>query len=232
MSHSSFLYPFLDDDGGTAGAELLGAIPLADVGFDELVASARSSWLLGLGLDHDTVQSNTEALDRAATLLIGAANAGRTVFAIGNGGSACDADRLVRLITGVVPARSLLDPALLSALANDVGAARLFDRQIETYVAASDVVVAFSTSGTSVNILAAIECAHRRGAKTIVFAGYGGASLQQNPCVDVCLSVESASVHRIQESQGALTNELVSRVRALLETDPTPSRPPTEVISP
>lgn len=219
MSHSSFLYPFLDDDGGTAGAELLGALPRADVGLGELVASARSSWLLGLGLDHDTVQSNSEALDRAAGLLVAATEAGRTVFAIGNGGSACDADRIVRLMDGMLPARSLLDPALLSALANDVGAGRLFDRQIETFVVASDVVIAFSTSGTSVNILAAIECAHRRGAKTIVFAGYGGASLQQNPCVDVCLSVDSASVHRIQESQGALTNELVSRVRALLETE-------------
>ncbi len=219
MSHSTFLYPFLDDDGGTAGAKLLGALPRADAGLEELVASARSSWLLGVGLDHDTVQSNSEALDRAAGLLVAATEAGRRVFAIGNGGSACDADRIVRLLGAMLPARSLLDPALLSALANDVGAGRLFDRQIETYVAASDVVIAFSTSGTSVNILAAIECAHRRGAKTVVFAGYGGASLQENPCVDVCLSVDSESVHRIQESQGALTNELVSRIRVLLETE-------------
>ena len=220
MSNSSFLYPFLDDDGGTEGAGLLGAISQSDAGLVELVASARSSWLLGLGLDCDTVRANSDALDRAASLLSDAAENGRRVFVVGNGGSACDADRFVRLINGLIPARSLLDPALLSALANDVGAGRLFDRQIETYVGASDVVIAFSTSGASANILAAIDCAHRRGAKTLAFAGYGGSLLRSNPCVDVCLSVDSSSVHRIQESQGAMSVELVRRVRNLLEVDP------------
>lgn len=209
MSGSSFLYPHL------AAAPS----PSDDLGkssFEEFVASARTSWDIGVALDAATLRANDLGLDRAAALLVQATSTGNQILALGNGGSACDADRFVRLLGPRCPARSMLDPAVLSALANDVGASRMFDRQVETFVRPGDVVAVFSTSGTSTNVLAALSAARRAGAATIAFAGYAGASLQQNSDVDVCLHVDSSSVHRIQEAQGALCNELIRRVLAAM----------------
>ncbi len=209
MSGSSFLYPHLAAPPSPSGA-------LAESAFSELVDAARTSWNVGVALDAATLRANDSDLDRAAALIVQATSTGNQILALGNGGSACDADRFVRLLGSWVHARSLLDPAVLSALANDVGASRMFGRQVETFAVVGDVVAGFTTSGTSANVLAALGAARRVGATTIAFAGYGGASLQQNPDVDVCLHVDSSSVHRIQEAQGALCGELVRRVHAAM----------------
>ena len=203
---SSFLYPSLEsvptdlrgDDGNV---------------MSELITTVRETWAEADRADERSVTDNGDHLDRAAALVLERIARGGRILAIGNGGSACDADRLVRLLLGVVPARSLLDHAVLSALANDVGAARVFARQVETFAAASDVLVAFSTSGASPNILGALKAARQAGAATIAFAGYDGAGLAGSPDVDVCLGVASSSVHRIQETQGALCDAFVARLR-------------------
>lgn len=203
---SSFLYPSLEsvrtdlrEDDGNA--------------MSELITTVRETWAEAETADERSVTDNGDRLDRAAALVLERIARGGRILAIGNGGSACDADRLVRLLRGVVPARSLLDHAVLSALANDVGAARVFARQVETFAASSDVVVAFSTSGASPNIIGALKAARQAGAATIAFAGYAGAGLTDSPDVDVCLCVASESVHRIQETQGALCDALVARLR-------------------
>lgn len=213
MSNPSFLYPYLEAQTGAIATEQQRALNLSDELKAELVDCARASWNLGIVLDNETLLANHECLDVAASLLCASAALSGRVFVLGNGGSACDADRLVRKLGNTLVARSLLDSVVVSALANDVGAARIFDRQVETFARSNDVVVVFSTSGTSANVLAAVSAARRCGAKTIAFAGYGGASLRGHCDVDVCLSVDSSSVHRIQESQGVLTNELVRRVQ-------------------
>ena len=203
---SSFLYPSLEpirtdlreDDGNV---------------MSELIMTVSETWAEADRADERSVTDNGDRLDRAAAVVLERIARGGRILAIGNGGSACDADRLVRLLLGVVPARSLLDPAVLSALANDVGAARVFARQVETFAAACDVVVAFSTSGVSPNIIGALKAARQAGAATIAFAGYDGAGLAHSPDVDVCLRVASESVHRIQETQGALCDALVARLR-------------------
>ena len=205
MSGSSFLYPHLAATSSPSGDR-------GESAFDELVAAARTSWDIGVALDAATLRANDLGLDRAAALLVQGTSTGNQILALGNGGSACDADRFARLLGPRFPARSMLDPAVLSALANDVGASRMFDRQVETFVRPGDVVAVFSTSGTSTNVLAALSAARQAGAATIVFAGYRGASLHQNADVDVCLHVDSSSVHRIQEAQGALCDELAGRV--------------------
>lgn len=211
MIQPSFLYPFLDGDSSTNPAHRPQGDP-DDTALVELARAARSSWTFGEILDEETLAANTERIQEAATLIAACAARSRRVFVVGNGGSACDAERFVRLLKPSIMAQSLLDSVVITALANDVGADRIFDRQIETFVQAYDVVVAFSTSGTSANILAALARARRQGAHTIVLAGYGGAELPANPNVDVCLTVESSSVHRIQEAQGALSAKLAERV--------------------
>lgn len=208
---ASFLYPFLET------ASELDSVGNDDGGVDDdtlaqLANAARDNWTVGEHLDQESLTTNAARLREAATLIATCTTAGRRVFTVGNGGSASDAERFVRLLKPTVRAQPLLDSVVITALANDVGADRIFDRQIETYVQPSDVVVAFSTSGTSPNILAALARARRQGAHTIVFAGYGGAALPANPNVDVCITVASSSVHRIQEAQGALSAALAENV--------------------
>lgn len=203
----SFLYPFLAKDKAAIDAPLQ---------ISELISSARRMWEECDDKEAETLLANDTRLHAASSLIARAAENRAHVLVIGNGGSASDAERLVRLLPRPVNARALLDPVVLTALANDVGATRMFDRQIETFARESDVVIAFSTSGTSSNVLAGLARAHQQGAHTIAFAGYDGASLKDSADVDVCLSVASTSVHRIQESQGALATELAERVHALL----------------
>ena len=207
MSDTSFLYPFLSGNGPASPDQTA-----VRVVADELAAAARASWAAGEILDQATLRANDGSLDLAVSLVTECSTRRGRVFVIGNGGSACDARRLVRLLRPSIEALALLDPAVVTAVANDVGTERVFARQIDSFVRLADVVIAFTTSGTSPNILGALAQARRRGAHTIVFTGYGGAALPANPDVDVCLSVESSSVHRIQEAQGALTMELVSRI--------------------
>jgi D-sedoheptulose 7-phosphate isomerase len=229
VNEPSFLYPFLGSSGSsnsskststsTSTTQSVTESSLADAALAELAAAARSSWNSGDALDEATIIENDQFLDEAARLIVDCAKRSKRVFVVGNGGSACDAERLVRLLKPSIEARPLLDSVVITALANDVGAERIFDRQIETFVKRSDVVVAFSTSGTSTNILNALSRARRQGAHTIVFAGYEGADLPSNPNVNVCLSVKSSSVHRIQEAQGALSFALVERVATQLLTN-------------
>ena len=211
---SSFLYPSLT---GTPSEPLDPSANTTTL-LLELAETVRATWADADAADTASVAANHDALSAAATLIAAASTSGGRVLVIGNGGSACDGDRFVRLLRSIRPtpasARSLLDPAIVSALANDVGAARLFSRQVETYARPGDVVVVFTTSGASANVIDAVEAAKLAGASTIAFAGYNGGLLRTHTDVDVCITVESSSVHRIQETQGALVDALVELLAA------------------
>ncbi|TSC68454.1 MAG: D-sedoheptulose 7-phosphate isomerase [Parcubacteria group bacterium Gr01-1014_66] len=86
---------------------------------------------------------------------------------------------------------------LLSAIGNDYGFDNIFSRELEGLAHRGDVLVAFSTSGNSSNILAAVECAKRIGVGTIGFSGEKG---ELNTRADVALSVPSQNVAHIQET--------------------------------
>ncbi len=217
---SSFLYPSLtpQENAGDHDTRVFEAALLL-----ELANTVRNTWSDAVAFDCQSVAANREALDQSAALVVACATSGGRVLVMGNGGSACDAERLVRLLQPAVPARTLLDPAVFSAIANDVGAARVFSRQVQTFASSGDVVVVFTTSGTSANVIEAVAAAKRAGASTVAFAGYGGATLATNTDVDVCISVDSTSVHRIQEAQGAQCDAFVALVHAELvhaELDP------------
>ena len=145
----------------------------------------------------------------------------RRLFAFGNGGSSTDAAAVASLFVDPpsgrpLPARSLAaDPAVLTALANDVGFELVFSRQLASSAGATDIALGLSTSGSSVNLLRAFQQAKRIGGLTIGLAGYGG-SMAQTGTVDHCLVVSSDSVHRIQEAQSAVTFELWRRVQCCL----------------
>ncbi|BBX74304.1 SIS domain-containing protein [Mycobacterium shinjukuense] len=202
MTHdepTNFLYPFLD--AREADPESL----LAD-----LSASAQAKAAESLMLRRATLAANAEPLDRAATEMARRFASGARMFTFGNGGSCTDCTTLAQLfarppIGRPLPAWSLTaDPAILTALGNDVGFELVFARQLIARAQAGDIAIAMSTSGSSPNLLAALAEASRRGLYTIGFAGYDGGAFANNPNVDACLVVRSQSVHRIQESQALL----------------------------
>lgn len=136
------------------------------------------------------------------------------VLTFGNGGSSTDASALaLRLRATGVPAVCLADePAVLTALANDVGVEHVFARQIDALAGPHDVAVGLSTSGGSHNVLAALDRARRAGLLTVGFAGYDGGAMATAGTVDRLFVVASDSVHRIQEAQATLYTALADSV--------------------
>jgi D-sedoheptulose 7-phosphate isomerase len=146
---------------------------------------------------------------------------GKKALLFGNGGSASDAQHIAAEWTGKLgPDRPAL-PAIaltantsdLTAIGNDYGFERVFARLVEAHGQQGDIAVAFSTSGNSPNVIAAVAEARRRGLRTIGLLGRGGGKLAE--CVDLPLVVPSSDTQRIQESHIAIAHanaELVDRL--------------------
>lgn len=160
----------------------------------------------------------------AAATLADAFAAGGRLLCMGNGGSSCDASHLAvefqhPVTTGrpALPALNLcVDTAMLTAVGNDVGMDRVFQRQVEAHGRPGDVLAGFSTSGNSTNLLAAFEEARRRGLRTLGFAGGDGGAMAASGFVDHCLVVPSDSIHRVQEVHVACYHVLWDLVHTLL----------------
>ncbi|MHB8171852.1 MAG: D-sedoheptulose-7-phosphate isomerase [Thermincolia bacterium] len=144
-------------------------------------------------------------ISKACDLIIKALDGGHRIYALGNGGSAAEAEHLVTELMGRFsnPREGLkaialtTNTSLLTALANDYGYEQVFARQITALVESGDVVIGFSTSGKSHNVLAAMAAARRRGAWTIVLTGAAGATLASN--CDIGLVMPSYAIPVIQE---------------------------------
>ena len=123
----------------------------------------------------------------------------------GNGGSAADAQHLAgemlsRLNYDRAPAAALAlttDTSVLTAIGNDYGYDRLFERQILGLGRAGDVFIAISTSGRSPNILRALEVARERRIITVGFTGRTGGEMPLR--CDLCLRAPSDSTPLIQQ---------------------------------
>jgi D-sedoheptulose 7-phosphate isomerase len=204
---TGFLYPFLD-----AGERDRDAL------LRDLAASARSKALQSAALRASTLAACAADLDRAAVEMARRFAAGGRLFCFGNGGSSTDATTLAGLFArpplhAPLPAWSLTaDQAVLTALGNDVGFDLVFARQLMARGGPGDMAVALSTSGSSRDLVAAFREARTRGMFTVGFAGYDGGRFAESPDVDVCFTVDSQSVHRIQEAQALLGYQLWATV--------------------
>ena len=131
--------------------------------------------------------------------------AGGRLFALGNGGSLCDALHITVEFNHPIiekraafPAISLMsDIATMTAIGNDIDFTRVYVDQIHLLGAPGDIVMAFSTSGKSPNIIYALEAAREKQMMTVAFVGKDGGRLPE--LVDYCFIVPSYSIHRIQE---------------------------------
>jgi D-sedoheptulose 7-phosphate isomerase len=130
---------------------------------------------------------------------------GRKLLLAGNGGSAADAQHLAgemlsRLNYDRAPAAALAlttDSSVLTAIGNDYGYDRLFERQILGLGCAGDVFIAISTSGRSPNILRAIDVARQQRIVTVGFTGMTGGEMPSR--CDMCLRAPSDSTPLIQQ---------------------------------
>ena len=205
---TGFLYPFIDADEQDAQ-------PLVAT----MARSAAGKLRESEGLRRSVVQEYAEVVDRAGRAVACRLARGGRLLAMGNGGSATDAEGLVALFAhpphGVpLPAVALTaESAVVTALANDVGFDKAFSRQVMALAGPDDCLVGFSTSGDSANLLVAFEEAAARGLLTIGFSGLGGGAMAALGSLDECLVVPSDSVHRIQEVQDALAYGIWSAVQ-------------------
>ncbi len=142
---------------------------------------------------------------RAAEAVSDSLQRGGKLLLFGNGGSASDAAHIAAEFVGrfqrdrrPLPAISLCDNhSALTAIANDFGFEHVFARQLRGLAAEGDVAIAISTSGSSSNVLAAVEAARELGVVTIGLTGGDGGPLAD--AVDLCLRVPADGTARIQE---------------------------------
>jgi D-sedoheptulose 7-phosphate isomerase len=129
-----------------------------------------------------------------------------------------DAVADLRLPPARWPARAALDltedPAIITAIANDVGEDAIFSRQIIAQGREDDTLLAFSTSGGSRNVLAALAEARQRRLLTVALVGYGGGRIAAEGLADHVIITRSEHIPRIQEAQASAWHVL----RELLET--------------
>jgi D-sedoheptulose 7-phosphate isomerase len=194
---SSFLYPFLGE---------------SERSLDAVVADVRASILAKAqetsALREQTLSENASALEAAADAVRGCSR----VLALGNGGSATDAMDVVADLRerGRRALDLTADPAVLTAIANDVGVEAIFARQVIAYGRLDDVLLTLSTSGNSDNVIAALREARRRGMATIAFVGYGGGRVAAESLADHVIVTRSEHIPRIQEAQASAYHTLVA----------------------
>lgn len=150
--------------------------------------------------------SQAEVIGKIADKVITALKKGNKVVLFGNGGSAADSQHLAAEIVGCftnhsrrpLPAIALTaNTSNLTAIGNDYGFENIFSRQVEALVNRGDVVLAFSTSGNSMNVIKGVQAARKRGAYTIGFTGNRKNKLKS--FVDLCFSAPADTSDRIQE---------------------------------
>jgi D-sedoheptulose 7-phosphate isomerase len=153
----------------------------------------------------DTIEKLVPDVEKASKMAIETLKNGGKILLCGNGGSAADAQHIAAELTGRykterrgLPGIALTtDTSALTAIGNDYGYDRVFDRQVEALAGKDDLLIGISTSGNSQNVINAFKVAREIGCKTIGFSGRDGGKFN-----DVCnlnIIVPSDDTPRIQE---------------------------------
>lgn len=150
---------------------------------------------------------------------------GGQILACGNGGSMAQAMHFAEEWTGrfrgdrrALPAIAFCDPAQITCIANDYGFEEVFARQVEAYGRSGDLLVLFSTSGASPNILRAARRARDRGLRTAALLGRSGGKVAAEvdlPIVVPTLSREMTS-DRVQEVHLQILHAMIEGTERVL----------------
>lgn len=151
-------------------------------------------------------ESLLETIDQVATVITTAFKNGHRLYLCGNGGSAADAQHLAAEFTGrfyqdrkALPAEALhCNTSYLTSVANDYGFDAVYARMIEGIGQSGDILIGFSTSGNSANIIHAFEKAKEKKIITIAFTGITGG--QMKSLSTHLINIPSTDTPRIQES--------------------------------
>jgi D-sedoheptulose 7-phosphate isomerase len=211
VGDAGFLYPFLGQQKQQTGGIL-----------EEVAASIRMKVEDDAKLRTRVAQEQAEQIANTALAIHQRLERGGKLILFGNGGSATDAnDWALDCIlppSGYppVPAISLsLEPANITALANDVGTEVIFLRQLIAHARPEDVAIGISTSGGSKNIGMALEEARKRNLLTVALLGYDGGEIVRRGLADFSIVVNSDYIPRIQEVQASVYHvirELLGRL--------------------
>ncbi|MGA9883298.1 MAG: SIS domain-containing protein [Candidatus Acidiferrales bacterium] len=206
---AEFLYPFL----GQQKQEMTDVVTDVAASIRMKVGDDSNLRTLVARGESDQISNAVLAIDQRLR------QGGKLIF-FGNGGSATDAnDAALDCVSPPIgwhplPAISLaMEPANLSAIANDVGVGLIFLRQLSAHASPNDVAVAFSTSGGSENVIVALKEARRRGLLTVALLGYDGGEIKRGSLADFSIVVRSDYIPRIQEVQGSVLHV----IRQMLE---------------
>lgn len=174
----------------------------------------------------DAVRSSLPLIGQMADVLAGALRSGGTIYTCGNGGSALEAEHFAAELVGHfgrerAPLRCVALPSgagLLTALANDYDFRFVFSRQLEAFGTPRDVLLAFSTSGTSPNVVEAVRAARTNGMRTIALAGGNGGLMPS--LADLVLTLPDANTQRAQEAHLVLVHLLAGYLDDALAGEP------------
>jgi D-sedoheptulose 7-phosphate isomerase len=182
---------------------------------------------------HDDSMLRARLAEEQAELLCSAAIAmherlaqGGKLMIFGNGGSATDAnDWALDCVMPPAGYRSIaaisfsMEPATLTALANDVGTEVIFLRQLIAHARPEDVAIGISTSGGSRNIVMALEEARKRHILTAALLGNDGGEIARRKIADFPIIVRSDYIPRIQEVQASAYHVLLETLEVLNDAE-------------
>lgn len=157
----------------------------------------------------DALLANEEALsaiDAAGQLMADTIATGGKILSCGNGGSLCDAMHFAEEMTGRYrlnrpgfAAIAISDPSHMSCVGNDYGYDEVFARYTQAVGREGDVLLAITTSGTSKNVIKAVEAAKANGMKVVGMTGRAGTPLAEMADIAIVTPSGSAYADRVQE---------------------------------
>jgi D-sedoheptulose 7-phosphate isomerase len=165
-------------------------------------------------------EATVQQIAAVAEALVTALQQGQKLLLFGNGGSAADAQHIAAEFVGrfaieraALPALALsVNTSCVTAIGNDYGFDRVFERQIEAFGKPGDVALGISTSGNSANVLLGLAKAREMGMTTVALAGALGGKMKDN--AEYCICAPSDQTPRIQECHiliGHVIAELVEK---------------------
>lgn len=188
------------------------------LGLDTVASSLQA----GIEVRHRTIGSLIPQIAAAAGLLVETLQRGGKVLVCGNGGSAASAQHLAGELVGrykvdraPLPAVELTaDSSVVSCIGNDYGFEDVFARQVQALTRKEDLVIAFTTSGRSSNVLRALVKARGLGVPTLALTGESGLA---EPVADHVIVVPSSVTAHVQEEHDAIIHawcEVIDRAFA------------------
>lgn len=191
--------------------------------------NARIYWASSAEVRDRTADQCLEVVVQASEAIASSLRKGGKLLICGNGGSAADSQHLAGEFVSVLdrrfqrPAMAAIalttDTSIITAIANDFGYDKIFERQVEALGRPGDVLLGISTSGNSESVVRAVDRARNTQMTTIALSGSGGGKLRN--LADITICIPSESVQHTQEMHLTVEHLLTTLVEQELFGDQT-----------